>query len=88
VIAAGQQGGRAAYNDLAHLLLAMTLARAWSDAEPIAATIHTFTREVSSARTELLIRKAVRTIVDTARSGDVDRPSACLADAAAELADR
>jgi len=81
----GDQRGRAAYNDLVLLLLVLTMAAAWSDAETAAADVASFARDVTSGRTELMLQRATKKIVDAAKSGLPDRPSATLADLAEEL---
>lgn len=88
VTAHGGQWCRAAYNDLAHLFLALTMAKAWTDAEPVAVTVAAFTHEVSSARTEVMIRRGVHNIMTAAADGGPDRPSQTLLDLAEELAAR
>lgn len=86
VVARGQQWGRAAYNDLVHLLVALTRVGAWAEAEAITATVADFTREVVSGRTEVLLRGAVRAVM-AARPGP-GGPSSALLDMAEEIASR
>ncbi|QXJ22760.1 helix-turn-helix transcriptional regulator [Actinomadura graeca] len=85
VTAHGQQWGRAAYNDLVHLFVALTKASAWMDAEAVATTVTDFTREVVSAQTEVTLHVAVRTVLRP--RGGSDRPSSTLADLAKEIAE-
>jgi hypothetical protein len=66
VAARGKLWGRAAYNDLVHLLHALTGVAAWREAEEIMPTVADFARQVSSARTEVMLRRAIAT---TARAG-------------------
>ncbi|MDL4777196.1 hypothetical protein [Actinomadura xylanilytica] len=83
VVARGQEWGRAAYNDLVHLMLALTMASAWRETEAITATVADFTREVTSARTEVMLRWAVNAIV---RTSGPDRPSSTLEGLAEQIA--
>jgi acid phosphatase family membrane protein YuiD len=53
-------------------------------AEAIAATVADFTREVTSARTKVMLRWAVNSIV---RTGGPGRPSSTLAGLAEQIAD-
>ncbi|MGI5325512.1 hypothetical protein [Actinomadura nitritigenes] len=84
VTARGEEWGRAAYNDLVHLLLALTMAEAWRETEALTATVADFTREVVSARTEVMLRSAVRKVLRT-RCGP-GGPSSTLADLAEQIA--
>lgn len=77
---AAPAGGRAAYNDLAHLLLVLTMAQAWREAEEAAAAVIALSREVASARTEAVLWPAVRNVL-RARHG-AGGPSSTLVDAA------
>ncbi|MGH8834025.1 MAG: hypothetical protein ACRDWG_03360 [Actinomycetes bacterium] len=86
VNAHGELWGRAAYNDLVHLLLALTMARAWTDAEPVAEAVSDFTREVISARTEVMLSRAVNNIVRATNVGTPDRPSTTLVDLSETIA--
>jgi len=85
VTARGEEWGRAAYNDLVHLLLALTMAGAWRETEALTATVADFTREVVSARTEVMLRAAVRKILRT-QCGP-GGPSSTLADLAEQIAE-
>lgn len=85
VTARGEEWGRAAYNDLVHLQLALTMAGAWRETEAVTATVADFTREVVSARTEVMLRSAVKTILRT-RCG-TDGPSSTLAGLAETIAE-
>ncbi|MFC5180406.1 hypothetical protein [Actinomadura harenae] len=80
VTAHGEEWGRAAYNDLVHLLLALTLAKAWRETEALTATVADFTHEVVSARTEVMLRTAIRRML---RTGG---PSSTLTDLAEQIA--
>jgi tetratricopeptide (TPR) repeat protein len=84
VTARGEEWGRAAYNDLVHLLLALTMAGAWQETEAIAVTVGDFTREVVSARTEVMLRAAVRKVMRA--QYDSDGPSSTLSDLAEQIA--
>lgn len=89
VTARGQEWGRAAYNDLVHLLLALTMAQAWQETEAIMATVNDFSREVVSARTEVMLRSAVRTVMAARlRPGVGAAPSSTLADLAEDVSRR
>ena len=83
VTACGQEWGRAAYNDLVHLLLALTMAGAWRETEALTATVADFTHEVVSARTVVMLQSAVRTVLRT-RSGP-GGPSSTLVDLAEQI---
>ncbi|WP_169807536.1 helix-turn-helix domain-containing protein [Herbidospora mongoliensis] len=82
ITAHGEEWGRAAYNDLIHLFLALAMAEAWSDAEPIAATVTEFTREVVSARSEVMLKTAVRLVFSASPQGG---PSGSLLDLSEEI---
>lgn len=85
VTARGEEWGRAAYNDLVHLQLALTMAKAWRETEALTATVFDFTREVVSARTEVMLRAAVRSVL-RARS-DPGGPSSTLLDLAEQISE-
>ncbi|MGI5166939.1 helix-turn-helix domain-containing protein [Spirillospora sp. CA-253888] len=85
VTARGEEWGRAAYNDLVHLLLALALAGAWRETEAITATVSDFTREVVSARTEVMLKSAVKTVL---RAGyGAGGPSSTLIDLVEQIAE-
>jgi tetratricopeptide (TPR) repeat protein len=84
VTARGEEWGRAAYNDLVHLLLALTMAGAWRDAEAITGTVADFTREVVSARTEVMLRDSVQAAMRAGADGG--GPSSTLLDLGQEIA--
>lgn len=81
VTAAGQPWGRAAYNDLAHLLQALVDVAAWREAEEVMPTVLDFTREVRSARTEVMLRRAVQRTARAAAG-----PSSTLRDMGEQVA--
>lgn len=85
VTARGEEWGRAAYNDLVHLQLALTMAKAWRETEAITATVFDFTREVVSARTEVMLRSAVRSVLRASR--EPGGPSSTLLDLAEQIAE-
>ncbi|GGQ10635.1 tetratricopeptide (TPR) repeat protein [Actinomadura coerulea] len=85
VMARGEEWGRAAYNDLVHLQLALTIAKAWRETEAITATVFDFTREVVSARTEVMLRAAVRSVLRAGRGRG--GPSSTLTDLAEQIAE-
>lgn len=64
-------------------MLALTMASAWRETEAITATVADFTREVTSARTEVMLRWAVNAIV---RTSGPDRPSSTLEGLAEQIA--
>lgn len=57
---------RCGFNDYAHLLAALTHARAWREAEPVAAEVIKRAAEVRSARTENLLRRVADQIIHAA----------------------
>ncbi|MFC9973431.1 hypothetical protein ACFVH6_21315 [Spirillospora sp. NPDC127200] len=84
VTARGEEWGRAAYNDLVHLLLALALAGAWRETEAITATVSDFTREVVSARTEVMLKGAVKAVLRAGHGSG--GPSSTLIDLVEQIA--